>query len=310
MKKLRYFLVDVFTDRSFGGNQLAVFTDGRDLSPQLMQQLAREINFSETTFVLPPQDSGNDFWVRIFTPAVEMPMAGHPTVGTAFVLGREQLIAQAEPETMIRFEEGVGVIPVRVQWQNGQPGLIKMSQPLPQFGLEFPNRAVIAEMLSLEPDEVDPDYPLQVVSCGVPFLYVPLKNLAAIRRAKLRLDLWEQQLKDFASPHLFLFTTETELKNSAVHCRMFAPALGIVEDPATGAASGPLGCYLAKYDRRLPAADRRQNQISFISEQGFEIGRPSLIHIEIEQKNEQITGVIVGGQCVFMGEGYFELPES
>lgn len=305
-----YHVVDVFTDRPFGGNQLAVFTDGRNLSPQLMQQLAREINFSETTFVLPPKDSGNDFWVRIFTPAVEMPMAGHPTVGTAFVLGQEQLIAQAEPETMIRFEEGVGVISVRVQWQNGQPGLIKMSQPLPEFGPEFPDRAVIAEMLSLEPDEIDPDYPIQVVSCGVPFLYVPLKNLAAIGRAKLRLDLWEQQLKDFTSPHLFLFTTETELENSAVHCRMFAPALGIVEDPATGAASGPLGCYLTKYDRRPQSADRHEKRLSFISEQGFEMGRPSLIHIEIEQENEQITGVTVGGQCVFMGEGYFELPES
>lgn len=314
MKKLRYYVVDVFTDRPFGGNQLAVFPDGRDLSPQLMQQLAREINFSETTFVLPPKDSGSDFWVRIFTPAVEMPMAGHPTVGTAFVLGREQLIDQTGPETMIRFEEGVGVIPVRVQWQLGQPGLIKMSQPLPQFGPEFPDRVGIAAMLSLEPDEIDADYPVQVVSCGVPFLFVPLKNLAAIRRAKLRLDLWEQQLKDFASPHLFVFTTETELENSSVHCRMFAPALGIVEDPATGAASGPLGCYLAKYspiDRRPKTEDRQdREQIAFVSEQGFEMGRPSLIHIEIEQANGQITGVTVGGQCVFMGEGYFELPES
>ncbi|MCK6625855.1 MAG: PhzF family phenazine biosynthesis protein [Anaerolineae bacterium] len=318
MKKLHYHLVDVFTDRPFGGNQLAVFSDGWGLSPQVMQQLAKEINFSETTFVLPPQDPGNDFWVRIFTPAVEMPIAGHPTVGTAFVLGREKLIDQTGPETMIHFEEGVGVIPVRVQWQNGQPGLIRMSQPLPEFGPEFPDRKLIAEMLSLEPDELDPDFPLQVVSCGLPFLYVPLKNLAAIRRARLRLDLWEKQLKDFASPHLFLLTAETELKNSTVHCRMFAPALGIVEDPATGAASGPLGCYLVKYDRRPPthstgsgrAADRHKKQMSFISEQGFEMGRPSLIHIEIEQENDQITAVTVGGQCVFMGEGYFELSES
>jgi trans-2,3-dihydro-3-hydroxyanthranilate isomerase len=310
MKKLHYHLVDVFTDRPFGGNQLAVFSDGRDLSPQVMQQLAKELNLSETTFVLPPQDPGNDFWVRIFTPAVEMPMAGHPTVGTAFVLGREKLIEQAGPETTIRFEEGVGVIPVRVQWQNGQPALIRMSQPLPEFGPEFPDRQLIAKMLSLEPDELDPDFPLQVVSCGVPFLFVPLRNLAAIRRARLRLDLWEKQLKNFASPHLFLLTTETELENSTVHCRMFAPALGIAEDPATGAASGPLGCYLVKYDRRPQTADRRNKRLSFISEQGFEMGRPSLIHIEIEQENDQITGVTVGGRCVFMGEGYFELPES
>ncbi len=312
MRKLRYHLIDVFTNQPFGGNQLAVFTNGRGLSPQLMQQLAKEINFSETTFVLPPQEAGNDFWVRIFTPAVEMPMAGHPTVGTAFVLALEQLLDSSGPETTIRFEEGVGVIPVRVQWANGQPALIKMSQPLPEFGPEFTERAVMAAMLSLDPGEIEPNYPLQVVSCGVPFLFVPLKKLESIRRVKLRYDLWERHLQDFASPHLFVFTQETELENSTVHCRMFAPALGIVEDPATGAASGPLGCYLVKYglvDRRPATRDRQiKEKVGFISEQGFEMGRPSLIHIEIEQTGEQTTAVTVGGQCVYMGEGYFELP--
>jgi trans-2,3-dihydro-3-hydroxyanthranilate isomerase len=317
MRKLPYHLIDVFTNQPFGGNQLAVFTDGRGVSAHLMQQIAKEMNFSETTFVLPPQESDNDFWVRIFTPAVEMPTAGHPTVGTAFVLALEQLIDASGAETTLRFEEGVGVIPVKVQWENGQPALIKMSQLLPNFGPEFPDRALMARMLSLEPGEIDPNYPLQVVSCGLPFLYVPLKNLAAIRRIKLRYDLWEQHLKDFASPHLFVFTPETELENSTVHCRMFAPALGIAEDPATGIASGPLGCYLVKYDHRprtdeceAPLWDRRQKRTSFISEQGFEMGRPSFIHIEIEQVDDQITAVTVGGQCVYMGEGYLELPES
>jgi trans-2,3-dihydro-3-hydroxyanthranilate isomerase len=305
MRKLRYHLIDVFTNQPFGGNQLAVFTNGRGLSPKLMQQLARELNFSETTFVLPPQAAGNDFWVRIFTPAVEMPMAGHPTVGTAFVLALEKLLDDSGLETTLRFEEGVGVIPVRVQWQNKQPALIMMSQPLPEFGPHFTERGLIAEMLSIDPGEIDSNYPLQVISCGVPFLYVPLTNLAALRRVKLRYDLWEQHLQNFASPHPFVFTSETELEKSAVHCRMFAPALGIAEDPATGAASGPLGCYLVKYglvDRQL------EEKVSFISEQGFEMGRPSLIHIEIEQAGEQITAVTVGGQCVYMGEGYFELP--
>ncbi|MCL4300937.1 MAG: PhzF family phenazine biosynthesis protein [Anaerolineae bacterium] len=306
MRKLRYHLIDVFTNQPFGGNQLAVFTNGRGLSPKLMQQLARELNFSETTFVLPPQAADNDFWVRIFTPAVEMPMAGHPTVGTAFVLALEKLLDDSGPETTTRFEEGVGVIPVRVQWQHKQPALIMMSQPLPEFGPEFTNRGVIAEMLSLDPGEIDPGYPLQVVSCGVPFLYVPLTSLAALRRIKLRYDLWEQHLRDFASPHLFVFTLETELEKSAVHCRMFAPALGIAEDPATGAASGPLGCYLVKYGL---VGRQLEEKVSFISEQGFEMGRPSLIHIEIEQAGEQITAVTVGGECVYMGEGYFELPE-
>jgi trans-2,3-dihydro-3-hydroxyanthranilate isomerase len=310
MRKLRYHLVDVFTDRPFGGNQLAVFAEGREVPPALMQRLAKELNLSETTFVLPPQETGHDFWVRIFTPAAELPMAGHPTVGTAFVLALEQLIDTSGPETMVRFEEGVGVIPVRIQWDDGRPASIMMSQPLPNFGPEFTDRALMAEMLSIDADGIDPNYPLQVVSCGVPFLYVPLKSLATIRQVRLRYDLWEQHLKNFASPHLFMFTPETELENSDVHWRMFAPALGIVEDPATGAASGPLGCYLVKYDPRPRTDDRRQKQISFVSEQGFEMGRPSFIQIEIEQVDEQITGVTVGGQCVHMGEGFFEVEET
>jgi trans-2,3-dihydro-3-hydroxyanthranilate isomerase len=316
MRKLRYHLVDVFTNRPFGGNQLAVFTNGRGVPASTMQQIANELNFSETTFVLPPREAGNDFWVRIFTPAVEMPMAGHPTIGTAFVLALEQWVELVEgQETAIRFEEGVGVIPVKIQGENNSPTLIKMSQPLPEFGPEFKDRVVMAEMLSIDPSGIDSTYPLQVVSCGVPFLFVPLKNLATIRQVKLRLDVWERELKDFASPHLFVFTWETELKKSTVHSRMFAPALGIAEDPATGAASGPLGCYLVKYDRRLlvhstlpsgaeQVTDHPSRQEHFISEQGFEVGRPSLIHIEIEREGDLITGVVVGGQCVYMGEGF------
>ncbi len=299
MRKLRYHLIDVFTDRPFGGNQLAVFTNGRGLPAGTMQQIAKELNFSETTFVLPPREAGNDFWVRIFTPAVEMPTAGHPTIGTAFVLALDHLVELESQETTIHFEEGVGVIPIRIQKENGLPTLIKMSQPLPEFGPEFTDRAMIAEMLSLDLADIDPAYPLQVVSCGVPFLFVPLKNLAAIRQIKLRLDIWERQLKDFASPHLFVFTQEAELKKSTVHSRMFAPALGIAEDPATGIAGGPLGCYLVKYGL-VP----QQKRVSFINEQGFEIGRPSLIQIEIEQEGDRITGVVVGGQCVYMGEGF------
>jgi trans-2,3-dihydro-3-hydroxyanthranilate isomerase len=303
MRKLRYHLVDVFTDRPFGGNQLAVFINGRGLPTSVMQQIARELNFSETTFVLPPQNPHNDFWVRIFTPAVEMPMAGHPTVGTAFVLALEQLMEASGEETTVLFEEGVGVIPVRLHLENGLPTLIKMTQLLPEFGPEFTDRAAMAEMLSIDSAGIAPNYPLQVVSCGVPFLFVPLRDLATIRQVKLRLDVWERQLKDFASPHLFVFTKETELEKSAVHCRMFAPALGIAEDPATGVASGPLGCYLVRYGL-VP----QQKQVSLISEQGFEVGRPSFIHIEIEWEGNQITSVAVGGQCVYVGEGFIQLP--
>jgi trans-2,3-dihydro-3-hydroxyanthranilate isomerase len=304
MRKLRYCLVDVFTNRPFGGNPLAVFTDARDLSPSLMQALAKELNLSETSFVLPADNLAHHHHVRIFTPAVELPMAGHPTIGTAFVLAHEQLIQISEPETTVLFEEGVGIIPVTLTTKEGYLHSIQMSQPLPTFGSQFTEREAIAQMLSLDLAALDTTLPLEVVSCGVPFLFVAVKNMAAMRAIRFRQDVWERVLHDFEAPHLFVFTQEVEMAGSTVHSRMFAPAMGIAEDPATGAASGPLGCYLVRHGNIRPA---KTTQI--ISEQGFEIGRPSFIQVTIEQKGKDITGVHVGGQCYFMGEGTIEIHE-
>jgi trans-2,3-dihydro-3-hydroxyanthranilate isomerase len=302
MQKFQYCLVDVFTDRAFGGNPLAVFTDARGLSPDTMQDLAREFNLSETTFVLPAQDPQNDYRVRIFTPAVELPMAGHPTVGTAFILAHKHLVQITQPETTITFEEGVGPIPVTFKAQAGHLQLIQMRQPLPTFGATFSNRAAIAEMLSLDLADLDTTLPLEVVSCGVPFLYVPIRSLAAMRAIQFRRDVWERTLRDFEASQVFAFTQEVEVAGSTVHSRMFAPAMGVAEDPATGAASGPLGCYLVRHGRATSSGTAE-----FVSEQGIEMGRPSFIQIAIEHEGEHITGVYVGGQCHFMGEGYIEL---
>jgi trans-2,3-dihydro-3-hydroxyanthranilate isomerase len=303
MRKLQYYLVDVFTNRAFGGNQLAVFTDARDLSPDIMQALAKEFNLSETSFVLPAHDPTHDYHVRIFTPAVELPMAGHPTIGTAFVLAQKQFIQTVEPETILTFEEGVGTIPVTLKVQAGQCQSIQMRQPLPTFGTTYSERIAIAEILSLDLADLDMTLPLEVVSCGVPFLFVPIKTLAAMQAIQFRHDVWERVLRDFETPHLFAFTPEVETAGSTVHSRMFAPAMGIAEDPATGAASGPLGCYLVRHGRAT--SDR---SIEIISEQGFEMGRPSFIQVTIEHEGKHITGVQVGGQCHFMGEGFIELP--
>lgn len=302
MRKLRYHLVDVFTDRIFGGNQLAVFTNGRGLSSQLMQSIAKELNLSETTFVLPPEDSENDYRVRIFTPSAELPMAGHPTVGTSFILAREHLIELDDEETTIRLEEGVGTIPVNIKFKDGAPDLIWMQQPLPRFGPRFEDAGLIAEMLSIAPEAIEANLPMEVVSCGVPFLFVPLRDLESIRAVRFRLDVWERVLRDFASSQVFVFTKETEMENSSVHSRMFAPALGVNEDPATGGASGPLGCYLVRH-RVFPASRKSE----FTSEQGIEMGRPSIIKIIIEQEAGEITRVRVGGQSRFVGEGYLEV---
>src|SRR2546430_8840634 len=307
MKHLHYALVDVFTNQPFGGNQLAVFPDARGLAPQTMQALAKELNLSESAFVLPAQDGASDYRVRFFPPAVELPMAGHPTVGTAFVLASEGMIQLTEPETTITFEEGVGVVPVTFSVREGQLHLIQMRQPLPTFGPMFADHEAIAQMLSLDPALLDTTLPLEVVSCGVPFLFVSVKSLEAIRAIRFRLDVWEDVLRDFAAPHVFVFTQEVILPDSTVHSRMFAPAMGIAEDPATGAASGPLGRYLVRHGRVHPAG---VGSSQMVSEQGFELGRPSLVQVKIELDGQHITGVSIGGQCYFMGKGWVTLGEG
>jgi len=303
MSSRAYHLVDVFTDRAFGGNPLAVFLDGKGMSDALMQAIAKEFNLSETTFVLPPQDPANDFGVRIFTPANELPMAGHPTVGTTFVLTRAGLVRPGTGRTAITLEEGVGPIPVAIDWKDGQPFFIEMQQPVPWFSPPFEDRGGIAEMLSLEPEGLREDLPIQVVSSGVPFLFVPVKSLHAIRRIRFRIDVAER-LKAPAG-NTFVFTTETEFPGSGVHGRMLAPLLGISEDPATGSANGPLGCYLVRY--KVLASE---GELRVVSEQGIEMGRPSFLHIRIRHTGDEITAVHVGGSCCYMGSGQLELPEN
>jgi trans-2,3-dihydro-3-hydroxyanthranilate isomerase len=308
LRKLRYHLVDVFTDRQFGGNPLAVFTNGRGVSAETMQAIAKELNLSESTFVLPPDEAANDYRVRIFTPGQELPMAGHPTVGTTYVLARERLIPRGAEgaETEIKLEEGVGTIPVRIEWRDGAARFIEMRQPRPTFGPRVEDVRAVAEMLSIDPEEIAAtNLPLEVVSCGVPFLYVPVKSLRAVQEIKFRVDVWEDRLKTIVPPEVFVFTRETEFAGSTVHSRMFAPGMGISEDPATGGASGPLGCYLVRYG--VVGCD---GWADITSEQGIEMGRPSFIKIRIAREGDEITDVRVGGECRFMGEGYLEVEES
>jgi trans-2,3-dihydro-3-hydroxyanthranilate isomerase len=297
MKKLHYFLVDVFTDEVFGGNPLAVFPEGQQVPEHLMQKIARELNLSETTFVLPPARAANDIKLRIFTPGRELPMAGHPTLGTAHVLLQQQYL-QPRGQHLI-FEEGIGDIRVDFERRGQAPGLITMEQPLPTFGPTVTDAPLLADLLSLKPEDIDTQTPAQVVSCGVPFFFVPLKSLDAVKRARLRTDVLENRLKHPQMESVFLFTTQTETAAATVHGRMFAPAFGIPEDPATGSACGPLGCYLVYYGL-VPA----QAQSHLVCEQGFEMGRPSILHITIGQDQGHISSVKVGGQSVLVGEGY------
>ncbi len=289
-----YHLVDVFTDVQFGGNQLAVFLDAQGMSTVLMQTITRELNLSECAFVFPAQDDTHDYHVRIFTPGRELPMAGHPTIGTAFTLAHTGHIPVNHT---VRFLEGVGVIAVDVQ-QTASGIRADMAQPSAQFGHIFDDRARMAALLSITEADLLPDYAIQVVSTGVPFVYVPVRDLNVMRKVKFRLDLWEQELKDTDYPQVFVFTPQAQTLVGTVHARMFAPSMGITEDPATGAACGPLGAYLARYG----LTDDPQN---IVCEQGFEMNRPSLIHIQVQD-----TAIIVGGYTQPVGTGQITVLEN
>lgn len=294
MQELNYFITDVFTDTRFGGNPLAVFPKADGLSPALMQKIANEFNLSETTFVQKAQNENSDCSVRIFTPALELPMAGHPTIGTAFILLINSIITPKAKGHLI-FDEGVGPIKVNYQSLNDKNYKIIMEQPLPVFGKVYPEKEKIAEILSLKASAIPGHLPVQVVSCGVPIVIVPIRSLEEIKIAKVRIDLLEKYLADFDSQSLFLFTQETIQKYATVHSRFFAPTFGITEDPATGGASGPLGAYLVKY--------KLSDGKGIVSEQGIEMGRSSTIYIDIETKSNQISGVKVGGTCISVGKG-------
>ena len=295
--ELQYHLLDVFTNQAFGGNQLAVFTSPpADLTQATMQRIAKELNLAEITFVFPPDDPANDYRVRIFTPATEMPMAGHPTVGTGYLLAHQKMLGDINGEKVVVFEEGVGPINVTVKADSdGKPTQVLMRQPLPEFLDIYDDKAWIAELLSLSVDDLHPTVPVQVASTGVPFLYVVVNSLEAIGRINLRLDMWSDKLKGTNAEQIFAVTTETQYDGSTVHSRMFAPAFGIPEDPATGAASGPLGAFLVKYG--LVEAGH------MVSEQGIEMGRPSFINIEIGVDDDTFTDIVIGGECVYMGYG-------
>jgi trans-2,3-dihydro-3-hydroxyanthranilate isomerase len=279
--RYEYRLVDVFTDKAFGGNPLAVFREPGGLDAKAMQAIAKELHLSETTFVLKPSSAAADHRVRMFTPDTELPFAGHPTLGTAFVL------AEGKDGTM-RLEEGVGVIGVSLR-----EGFVQMEQPLPTFTGTTITRKVAADALGLAVEEVRSDVPIQVGSSGIPFLFVPLSNLKAVRRARRPGGL---------GANVYVFALSAERSGSDVHGRMFDDGLGIGEDPATGSAQGPLGAYLVAHElvRVEPTTRIRV-------EQGFEIGRPSILEIEVDRAGAAISAVRVGGRCVPMGGGWLDL---
>jgi len=290
-RRYRLRWVDVFTDRALAGNPLAVVLQADGLSTVQMQAIARETNLSETTFVLPPETRGHAAKVRIFTPHVELPFAGHPTVGTGWVLLDEGLVSP--DATGFTLEEGVGPIPVRVDRDGGEV-VLWMSHPPVKFGEVIDEREGVASALGLTVSDLSPQVPIQVVSTGVPFLYVALKEAASVDRAVASADALTRVLDRLGLPPVFLFAATDA---NRLYSRMFGPhtASRIAEDPATGSASGPLGAVAVRYGL-IPRAP----QVSIVSEQGTKMGRQSFIQIRLAYStNPDIPERIeVGGSVV------------
>ena len=303
MREYRFLQVDVFTDKPFGGNPLAVFPDAEGLTTEEMQRLAREMNLSETTFVLPPQAAGADFKVRIFTPAAELPFAGHPVVGTHWTLAHLGRVALREPVTQVRFELGVGVLPAALYVANGQVERVVMTQDRPTFHAVLEDVTDLAVGLDLAPEAISAtELPVQIVSTGVPQMMVPVRSLAevqALDASKLNTAALNQVCRELGTECVMVFTFETERPDATVHVRLFAPLLGVPEDPATGSANGALGAYLVHHR----AVEVTEPTTYIVSEQGAEIDRPSTIYVEVDGQGEAITAVRVGGQVVLVAEG-------
>jgi trans-2,3-dihydro-3-hydroxyanthranilate isomerase len=299
MPSYRYHTVDVFTDEPFGGNQLAVFPDARGIPEHRLLDVTREFNYSETTFVYPPRDARNTRHVRIFTPGGEVAFAGHPTVGTAHVLASIGSIPLTGTTTAIVFEEAVGPVPVRIRATQGRPDFVQLSvAKLPEFGPPPPASAALAEVLGLDRgDLLDGDWAPQALSCGLPFLFIPLRDRAAVARARVKLDPWEKSLQGTWAPEIFVFARDGERPGSDLHARMFAPGISVPEDPATGSANAALAGYLAARD------PMRDGLLHWRVEQGFAMGRPSILEVEADVADGAVTAVRVGGASVMVCAG-------
>lgn len=304
MKEYRFIQVDVFTETPFGGNPLAVFPEAKGLTSEEMQRLAREMNLSETTFVLPPQAPEADFKVRIFTPAAELPFAGHPVVGTHWVLAHLGRVALREPVTQVRFELGVGMLPADLHVRGGQVQQVVMTQGEPTFHAVLEDVTDLAEGLGLPPEAItETGLPVQVVSTGLPQMMVPIRSLAEVQSldaGQLNTAALNRACEACgAEGCVMVFTRETERPDTTVHVRLFAPLLGVPEDPATGSANGALGAYLVHH-RAVPVTEPTTY---IVSEQGAEMKRPSTLYVEVDIKGERVTAVRVGGQVVPVAEG-------
>jgi trans-2,3-dihydro-3-hydroxyanthranilate isomerase len=302
--RYRYFTCDVFTDARFGGNQLAVLPEAEGLSSEQLQQVAREFNYSETTFVLPPQ-AGRDRRVRIFTPTREVPFAGHPNIGTAFVLASTGAFGPLDEPVTVTFEEEAGPVPVAIERRGGSR--IRCELQAPQRLSLGPSLAVedVAAAVSLAPaDILVTAHAPQVASVGLPFLIAEVRDAGALRRARPDPAGFERLAAGGAGAgdvHLYVHVDADSSDDVDLRARMFSPLDGIPEDPATGSAN----CALAGLLTRLDAAP--EGDFGWRIAQGVEMGRPSLLEARTEKRGGEVTGVWIGGESVLVSEGHIRV---
>ena len=297
----RYITVDVFTDRAFGGNPLAVVLDAGGLSTAQMQSIATEFNYSETTFVLPPQDGANDAQVRIFTVRSEIPFAGHPNVGTAFVLATQAAKAPAR----LRFEEKAGLVPVEILSEQGQVIGAELTAPRPLTRLSEVGAAEAAACLSLSAHDVRTDrHPPQIVSVGLPFLMVEIASREALKRATPDAAAFAEMFPRDGSDAVYFYTRDVPPAEQPLdlQARMFHPgSSGLSEDPATGSATAAAAALLAELD------GVSDGELKLRIGQGVDMGRPSLLLTRVRKQGGKVVSAHVGGGCVQMMEGTLRL---
>jgi trans-2,3-dihydro-3-hydroxyanthranilate isomerase len=308
MAQYRFVQLDVFTDRAFCGNPLAVFPEAEGISDDEQLKIAREMNLSETVFVLPPRDENTLRRLRIYTPTREIPFAGHPVVGTWNALAREGVVPVPEGGTgwtKIFHEVGVGVLPVDIEFKDGQPVQVVMTQGKFEILSEIDDsqeQAEIARALGLAREDLDESLPIQIISTGLTSLAVPIRSLSDLRQCRVNGELLAEIYTRAGATGCHAFTRETiEVGAARAHARFFAPADNIAEDPATGSAGGALGAYLVHHG--ATGIEPVDGKFRFVIEQGDFINRPSRIHIEVKGAPGVVEQVRVGGASVVVASG-------
>jgi trans-2,3-dihydro-3-hydroxyanthranilate isomerase len=289
LKRHIFYLVDVFAEEKYAGNQLAVVTEAEDLSTAEMQKIANEMHYSETAFILSNVPSNGGFNVRIFMPSIEVPFAGHPTLGTAYVIKR---FIASTGHVVLNLK--VGQIPVTFQkTRSGE--VLWMKQAAPAFGKTYSTQR-FAKLLGLTVSDFEAKYPIQEVSTGLPFIIVPLKSITAVKNARVNRELQLELTKESLSG-ILVFSPQTNSKHNDLHVRVFVDVFGIIEDPATGSGNGCLAAYLSRYKYFGSSI------VDVKVEQGIEIMRPSKLHLHVECSSQEQMEVQVGGKVVLVAQG-------